>query len=104
MPQIDIDELTEAELINLNHRIVERLKFLQQMRAHGAMMKFNIGQRVMFDPPGRPRVTGLLVKYNKKTVTVVTDEGERWNVPPDLLRLAQAKDITPASGNIVPIK
>lgn len=31
---IDIDRLTEAELIDLNHRIVERLRFLQQMRAH----------------------------------------------------------------------
>ena len=30
----DIDRLTEAELIDLNHRIVERLRFLQQMRAH----------------------------------------------------------------------
>ena len=31
--KIDIDKLTEAELIDLNNRIVERLKFLQQMRA-----------------------------------------------------------------------
>lgn len=32
---IDIDRLNEAELIDLNHRVVARLKFLQQMRAHG---------------------------------------------------------------------
>jgi hypothetical protein len=31
---IDIDKLKEAELIDLNHRIVARFKFLQQMRAH----------------------------------------------------------------------
>ncbi len=31
---IDIDRLTEAELIDLNRRIVERLRLLQQMRAH----------------------------------------------------------------------
>lgn len=30
----NIDHLTEAELIDLNRRIVERLKFLSQMRAH----------------------------------------------------------------------
>src|SRR5262245_46455583 len=34
---IDIDKLTEAELTDLNHRIVERLRFLQQMRAHADM-------------------------------------------------------------------
>ena len=30
---IDIDKLSEEELIDLNHRIVERLRFLNQMRA-----------------------------------------------------------------------
>ncbi len=32
--KIDIDGLTEAELIDLNNRIVERLRFLHQARAH----------------------------------------------------------------------
>ena len=31
---IDIDKLTEAELVDLNNRIVERLRFLTHMRAH----------------------------------------------------------------------
>ena len=29
-----------------NHRVVARLKFLQQMRAHGHMLDFSIGQKV----------------------------------------------------------
>ncbi len=28
---------------------------------------------------------GTLVKYNRKTVTVVTDNGQRWNISPHLL-------------------
>jgi len=32
--KIDLDKLTEEELIDLNNRIVERLRFLNQMRAH----------------------------------------------------------------------
>ena len=35
---IDIDRLTEAERSDLNRRIVERLRFLQQMRAHASML------------------------------------------------------------------
>ena len=46
--KIDIDQLTEAELIDLNHRIVARLRFLQQMRAHVEMLEFKIGDRVTF--------------------------------------------------------
>ena len=34
--KIDIDKLSEEELVDLNHRIVERLRFLNQMRAHSA--------------------------------------------------------------------
>jgi hypothetical protein len=102
--KIDIDHLTETELIDLNHRIVERLRFLQQMRAHGAMLKFGIGERVTFDAPGRPPITSVLVKYNKKTVTVVTDDGQRWNVSPALLRRAEPKDITPRGRSAIPSK
>jgi hypothetical protein len=102
--QINIDELTEAELIDLNHKIVERLRFLQQMRARDAMLQFSIGDRVAFDPPNQPATVGVLVKYNKKTVTIVADNGQRWNVSPALIRRAEPKDITPRDRNIIRIK
>jgi hypothetical protein len=102
--KIDIDKLTEEELIDLNHRVVERLRFLEQMRAHGAMLEFRIGQRVSFDPGNRPTVTGTLTKYNKKTVTVISDDGHRWNVSPSFLRKAEPKDVTPRKDNIVSLK
>lgn len=86
--RIDIDRLTEAELIDLNNRIVERLRLLHQMRAHAQMLDFKIGDRVSFQPEGRPVVVGMLTRYNRKTVTVITDRGERWNVAPILLRRA----------------
>ena len=100
----DIDKLTEVELTDLHHRVVERLRFLEQMRAHGAMLQFSIGERVTFDPGDRPQVTGIITKYNKKTVTVVTDDGHRWNVSPGFLRKPEMKNVTPTQGKIVPIK
>jgi hypothetical protein len=83
---IDIDHLTEAELVDLNNRIVERLRFLHQMRSHRQMLEFSIGDRVSFQPPGRPMLSGMITRYNKKTVTVLTDGGARWNVAPGLLQ------------------
>ncbi|HEU4343644.1 MAG TPA: hypothetical protein VFU31_19000 [Candidatus Binatia bacterium] len=84
--KIDIDKFTEEELIDLNHRIVERLRFLSQMRAHSKMLKFRIGERVTFHPEGRPVLAGVITRYNKKTLTVITDSGQHWNVAPGLLR------------------
>jgi hypothetical protein len=85
---IDIDRLTEAELVDLNNRIVARLRHIQAMRAHARMLEFRIGDRVSFEPEGRSAVTGMLTRYNRKTVTVVTDSGQRWTVAPTLLRRA----------------
>lgn len=82
----NIDHLSETELIDLNRRIVERLKFLSQMRAHQRMLDFSVGDRVSFQPDGRPPLFGVLTRYNKKTVTVITEGGEHWTVSPHLLR------------------
>jgi hypothetical protein len=87
---IDIDQLTEAELIDLNRRIVERLRVLQQMRAHKQMLTFRIGDRVAFQADGRGTVEGMLTRYNRKSVTVITDDGQHWNVAPGLLTKAAA--------------
>ena len=86
---IDIDRLTEAELVDLNHRVVARLKFLHQMRAHASMLDFSIGQKVSFQPDGHPVLNGIITKYNRKTVTVVTENGQQWNVAPTFLRKAE---------------
>jgi len=92
---IDIDRLSEAELVDLNRRIVERLRFLQQIRAHATMLQFSLGNRVAFDTADGRVIVGTLMRYNKKSVTVITDDSERWNVSPGLLRRAEPRDITP---------
>lgn len=99
--KIDIDELTEPELIDLNHRIVERLRFLNQMRRHSQMLEFSIGDRVSFHPEGRAVTVGILTRYNRKTVTVITESGEQWNVAPGLLRRAASPQASPANTNKV---
>jgi hypothetical protein len=94
---IDIDNLTEDELLELNHKIVERLKFLESIHSHNEMMKFNPGERVSFKPAGRGRQLGTLVKYNKKTVTVITESGQKWNISPHLL--SKVKNVKSKSNN-----
>ena len=87
---LDIDPLTEAELVDLHHRIVERPRFLQRLRAHTQMLAFRIGDRVTFPADGRGPVTGMLTRYNRRSITVITDDGQHWNVAPALLSRAAA--------------
>jgi hypothetical protein len=101
--RIDLSQLTEAELVDLNRRIVERLRMIRQVHAHVKMLEFTIGERVWFQTDVR-KVEGVLVRYNKKSVTVVTDDGERWNVAPGLLQRATVADSARERGNVVQMR
>jgi len=100
--EIDIDSMSYDELAELNHKIVERLKFLDSMHTHKEMMQFSPGDQVCFEPLGRGKQFGTLVKYNKKTVTVITESGQKWNVSPHLLRkVKNVKSGTNSQGKII---
>jgi hypothetical protein len=92
--KLDIDKLSESELVELNRRIIARLRLLQQARTHDKMLEFRIGDRVSFQPDGHPKITGIIAKHNRKTVTVISEGGEHWNVSPGLLSLEK-----PAGGS-----
>jgi len=103
MTKINIDQLSEEELVELNHKIVARLRFLRQMQSHAQMLDYRIGERVRFYPAGQPEVIGTLTRYNRKSVTVITDSGQHWNVHPGLLHKMQSGNVekNPDKGPIV---
>ncbi|HUX08306.1 MAG TPA: hypothetical protein VMX35_13445, partial [Acidobacteriota bacterium] len=76
----------EEELLYLNRLVVERLKLISQEKSTRAMGRFNIGEMVEFEDNAGARKTGRIVKLNKKTATIITTEGQHWNVAPGLLR------------------
>jgi hypothetical protein len=44
----------------------------------------------------------MLTRYNKKTVTVITESGEHWNVAPGLLRrVNSSQSADNASANVI---
>lgn len=82
---IDITKLSEAQLSQLNQKIVVRLKFLQETRMQQQMQSFQVGDRVSFHAPGHDPKTGIVAKCNRKTITVITEDRHQWNVAPVFL-------------------
>jgi hypothetical protein len=80
-----LDRLTEEELVQLNHVIVERLRLMRQIRSHGQMMNFRIGQRVRFTTASGEIIRGVISRYNRKSVTIVSDLRSQWRVSPALI-------------------
>ncbi|HAS6240183.1 TPA: hypothetical protein I7181_22485 [Vibrio vulnificus] len=83
---MDIDTLTRTELIELNNRIVARLESMDELEVQAKRQQFTLGSPAEFvDDKGTARVC-VVVKFNKKTISVSTVNGERWNIPADRLR------------------
>lgn len=80
-----IRHLGEEDLRFLNRLVVERLKLIAQARSTALMSQFNTGDRVGFRSPSGEWKSGIIEKLNKKTVSILTDKGHRWNVSPGLL-------------------
>lgn len=80
-----IDEMPEAVLRTLHDRIVNRLNVLQRQRVMQSMADFRPGDVVSFQTDRGEIITGVLVRLNKKSVTVHTENDNRWNVAPQLL-------------------
>ncbi len=87
-----IKNLGEEDLIFLNRLIVERLKLIAQAKSTSLMARFNVGDRVEFRGPGGDRKTGIIVRINKKTASIQTDDGGSWNVFPGFLNAEKSSD------------
>lgn len=83
---IDLTDLTEEQLIELNHRVVERIRFLQQVRCHETMSDFQVGDRVSFRPECGHEIVGTVVRLNRTSITVVHSDGRHWRVAPAFLK------------------
>ena len=83
-----IRHLGEADLRYLNRLIVERLKLISQARSTALLSRFSVGDRVCFQASSGDEKAGVILRLNKKTAAIATDDGQRWNVHPGFLKAA----------------
>jgi hypothetical protein len=81
----ELSKLNEQQLVELNNRVVERIRFLRQRRVHEELGRFSVGDLVTFSSECGQLVVGTVVRCNHKTVSIVGDDGHAWRVSPGLL-------------------
>ena len=69
----------------MNRLVIEQLKMINQEKSTTQMKRFNIGESVQFTDSDGVKKKGVIIKLNKKTVSIHTDDGESWNVAPGFL-------------------
>ena len=75
----------EEDLLYLNRMVVERLNLLAQAKSTMQLAQFAAGDRVSFTAGDGTAKHGRIVRLNKKTVSLHTDDGQQWKVSPGLL-------------------
>ena len=65
---VDIERLSMEELLELNRRIIHRFQYLRSLKTSAELDK----------------VEGIVVRVNRKTVSVKTKDS-RWTIPPKFL-------------------
>ena len=86
-----IRRMGEDDLRYLNHLIVDRLKLITQARSTAMLAEFSVGDRVSFANHSGDRKTGTIIRLNKKTASITTDDGQHWKVHPSYLTSAASK-------------
>jgi hypothetical protein len=79
----DIENLGLEELIDLNHRVVLRIEYLQSLKMREHLNKFEVGDPVSFENNGRT-IEGIITRINQKSVSVKTRD-TRWTIHPHFL-------------------
>ncbi|MBI1813258.1 hypothetical protein HY285_03495 [Candidatus Peregrinibacteria bacterium] len=80
-----LDSLSEDQMHLLHRKLAERLHKLRDDRDLERMAQLKVTDRVQFDHAGSSH-TGMIIKLNRRTATIITDEGRHWNVSPCYLR------------------
>jgi hypothetical protein len=76
---------TEAELLELNRVIIERVKVLRRLSAAQVGASLSIGDNVTWSGR-RGTYTGLVAKINRKNAKIKVN-GSLWTVPMNMLTL-----------------
>ena len=91
----------EAQLHALLSLVHKRLDFLHQMRDLQSLQKFHVFDKVIFEHRGE-QITGVVIRVNRRTVSIKTANGGEWKVSPVFLTKIREQSATSAaskSGN-----
>ena len=97
--QMDFTKFNDEELIDLNARLVEHMKLRHQARSQKALAKYHIGDRVQFKNHQGKLEKGTIIRINRKTITLHSDDHLNWKVSPSLLQKISEEKISPSKRN-----
>ena len=82
-----IDLMDMDELMKLYKYVVKRIRFISDTKVMEKIQDFELLEKVYFFDDRGNRIDGTVIRLNKKTVTIKTDNGMEWRVSPHFLKI-----------------
>lgn len=101
--QVDLTKLSVVQLLQLNQDVVARVRYLRQKESYQALAKLNLGDQVSFRTD-KGTIKGTIVRLNKKTVSIHTDDHQQWNVSPHVLKKVSTKQKEEEPSNLFTLR
>lgn len=80
------EDMSIDQLIDLNEAICQRIDELREREAIQTLQQLRLGQTVSFHSRKSGPVFGTLIKVNRKTVIVASEDGRQWKVPISMVK------------------
>lgn len=79
-----IDSLSDDEIYELYRQLAEKVRQIREYAERISLNSFQPLERVYFHK-NRRHIEGVVIQINRRTASILTDDGERWTVSPQYL-------------------
>lgn len=79
-----IDDLSDDEVYQLYRQLTDKVRQIHEYAEKLALNSFHPLERAYFHKNER-HIEGIVIQVNRRTVSILTDDGERWTVAPQYL-------------------
>lgn len=83
-----IEDMTVEQLLELNQVIFDRIDYLRAKQDQNVLAQIHVGNQVSFKT-NEGTVFGIIIKKNRKTVIVLTEDNHQWKLPPGALTIVK---------------
>lgn len=81
---INLENLSEEELLVLNEQVVAKIKELRNQKNTQQISQFKLGDMISFAYKGK-KVQGIIFRINQKSISILTASNERLSLSPGLV-------------------
>ena len=87
LDNINLDTLNHDELVELNRRVVDRIKMKRSLKSAEKARSIQVGDKVQFKSKKGGVIKGVVTKVNRKTIDIREDDNSfrNWRVTASLV-------------------